>query len=112
MTIMYVIASIILLIALYSIYKHARLVLGVWSEVTGVSSKIMSALALITCACAIVCWLFLIYCTYSSWQIYLDPSRPKPFFLVIYVLGLFVVGISMSLSQLFFSLSKLKNDTD
>jgi membrane protein YdbS with pleckstrin-like domain len=83
-----------------------------WREVTGVSSKIMSVFALVACTCAIVCWLFLIYWTFSLWQISLDPSRPKLFFLVVYVLGLFVVGISMSLSQLFFSLSKFKNDAE
>jgi hypothetical protein len=110
MNIVYIISVLILLIVIFYIQKQAKAVLRDWCESSSTSSKFISVLAITTCSFAIIFWFFLIYWTISSWQISLDPSRPKPYFLITYVLGLFSVGIFMFLSQFFSGINKIKED--
>ena len=110
MNIVYIISIIILMIILFIIYKYTEFILKNWDEATSSSSKILFMIGIITFACVVVCWVFLIYWTIDCWYISNYTSRPKPHFLVMYILGLFVLGITMALSQLFLGLSQFKKD--
>ncbi len=110
MNIIFIISLLILLVIFFVLQKHVRYLFNNWQKATDSSSKLVSILALTSSTFAIVFWLFLVYWTLSSWQIYLDPSKPKPYFLIMYVLGLFSLGIFMGLSQMFSGINSLKKD--
>jgi hypothetical protein len=112
MNIIYIISLIILIVIFYPLQKHARYLFSNWRIATDTSSKFVCILALATSAFALLLWVFLIYWTLSSWLISLEPTKPKPYFLIMYVLGLFSLGISMGLSQMFSGINSLKNDNN
>ena len=45
-------------------------------------------------------WLFVMYWTVSCWVQSLSPSSPKPHFLIIWVISMFVLGLVASLRML------------
>lgn len=108
MNIVYIVAIIILLVVLYVIYQYAKFVLKSWRTANSLKSKVLCMLGMITFACVIICWLILIYWTIDCWYISNYTAGPKPHFLVMYVLGFFVLGICMALSQLFLGINELK----
>lgn len=112
MNIVYIVAIVILLIILYPVYKHSNFIFSGWNKVTGAGRKIICVLSFVVCLFTIASWLFLVYWTISSWHISIDSSHPKPYFLIIYVPSLFILAISMSLSQVLYGLSQFKKDKD
>lgn len=111
MNIIYVIAVLILLGILFSLYKQTQWLLS-YKKLNNISSKFIHILAWITAIFAALFWLFLVYWTISSWLIHIDPSKPKPHFIIVYVLGLFSTGVLMSFSQFFTGLNSLNRDED
>lgn len=108
MNIIYIIAILILLAILFALYKQVKYLLTHNIELTNISSKLVHVLAWITISFAVLFWLLLLYWTISSWLIHIDPTKPKPHFIIVYVLGLFSTGVLMSFSQFFSKINKLK----
>lgn len=111
MILMYGIAASILFILAIPIYRQAHANISSLKKASSITEKFMSVLAIVTYLGAVLCWIFLVYFTFSSWQISIDPTKPKPFFLIIYILGLFSLGIVFALSEFFLGLSSLKKST-
>lgn len=112
MNILYIISLLIVLILFYPLQKQVKAQYKEWQSKTDISSRFVSVLSFTSTAFAIVFWLFLIYWTLSSWFISLDPTKPKPFFLIMYVLGLFSFGIFIGLSRIFSDINKIKDDNN
>jgi len=112
MNIIYIISLIILLVVLVVIYNYAKFVLTCWHEAKSPTSKVLSILGIITFTVVVICWLFLTYWTIDCWYVSNFTTRPKPHFLVMYVLGFFMLGISMGLTQLLLGFGSFKKDKD
>lgn len=92
MTSVYILCALLLLVVVYGVYRQSMAAWVTWAGTPSTRSRAISGVALLFCLCAVSAWLFVVYWTVSSWRISLDPSVPKPHFLVFYVLGLFAVA--------------------
>jgi hypothetical protein len=112
MTIVYIVSLLLLLVFQVLIKKQIKNLITGKSDVSDVGSRFIHALAWITAVFAVLFWIFLAYWIINSWMIHIDPSQPKPHFIIVYVLGLFSTGLLISFSQFFSKLNKIKSDSN
>lgn len=111
MTSVYILCALLLLVVVYGVYRQSMAAWVRWAGTPSTRSRAISGVALLFCLCAVSAWLFVVYWTVSSWIISLDPSVPKPHFLVFYVLGLFAVAICMAVAKVLHGLAALGSDS-
>lgn len=71
----------------------------------GVLSIVLSYLTAAMMLMSIILWLFMCYYTASAWYISLDSSRPKPLFLIVWLLNVVLLQIGVHASRVLGRLS-------
>ena len=112
MTIVYIVALLLLFVFQILIKKQIKILIASKKELSGISSKLVQVLAWVTCLFAVFFWVFLLYWIINSWLIHIDPTKPKPHFIIVYVLGLFSTGVLLSFSKFFTRLNTLNKDEE
>ena len=91
--IVYLLAALIDAWLLVPLYRAVRMQHRIWRAGSQGVRAILGVLSAVVLAIAAICWAFMALTTADSWMVSLDPSRPKPYFLVTWALGLVAYGI-------------------
>ena len=81
---------------LYAFARRARLYYKLWQvSFNGrYASGVVAALLLVVLA---LLWVFMVATTWFDWRISLDPSLPKPYFFITWLLGAVPFGVCIGL---------------
>ena len=84
---------------LYPLWRNARTHVRAWREASRPWHAVLVLAAALLLALAAVVWSIMLWSTIESWSAAMDPSRPKPFFEVVWALLLCAFGVLVGVAQ-------------
>lgn len=96
MSLLYALATIAVVFMASPIYKAGVRNVVAWKTRDSLWQAAVLSLASFLLMAATLTWLYLLFVTLGSWFTSLDASRPKPPFIMLWLIGLFVYGFAIN----------------
>jgi len=96
MELLYLLATIAVGFMAPPIYRAGVANIEAWGERDSFWQVLVLLLAGLLLLITTLAWLYLVFVTLGSWFTSLDASRPKPPFIMLWVIGLFIYGFGIN----------------